>query len=36
VKRNRVKERTIKDVVEKVALWRKIYNGFYDDNGKLI
>ena len=26
----------IKDVVEKVALWRKLYNGFYDENGKQI
>jgi hypothetical protein len=26
----------IKDVVEKVALWRKLYNGFHDDNGKMV
>ena len=29
-KQNRVKERKIKDVLEKVALWRKLYHGLPD------
>lgn len=28
--KNRVKERKIGEVVEKVALWRRFYTGFYD------
>ncbi|EAR87186.1 hypothetical protein TTHERM_00363200 (macronuclear) [Tetrahymena thermophila SB210] len=35
-KNNRVKERKIGEVVEKVALWRRFYTGFYDENGKFI
>ena len=35
-KNKRIKERTISDVVQKVALWRKLYYGFYDKDGKLI
>ena len=35
-KAKRIKERTISDVVQKVALWRKLYNGFYDEHGQLI
>jgi hypothetical protein len=35
-KPKRIKERTISDVVQKVALWRKLYNGFYDEQGQLI
>lgn len=31
-KNRRTKERTISEVVQKVALWRKLYNGFYDYN----
>ena len=26
----RIKERKIKDVIEKVALWRILYNGVHD------
>jgi len=29
--KNRVKERKIGEVVEKVALWRRFYTGFMDD-----
>jgi len=32
--KNRVKERKIGEVVEKVALWRRFYTGFYDEKGK--
>lgn len=35
-KNKRTKERTIKDVVKNVALWRKLYNGFYDQNSSQI
>lgn len=34
--KNRVKERKIGEVVEKVALWRRLYTGFYDENWKFI
>lgn len=34
--KNRVKERKIGEVVEKVALWRRFYTGFYDENCKFI
>lgn len=34
--KNRVKERKIGEVVEKVALWRRFYTGFYDEDGKFI
>jgi hypothetical protein len=27
VKGKRTKERTISDIIEKVSLWRKLYNG---------
>jgi hypothetical protein len=33
---NRVKERKIGEVVEKVALWRRLYTGFYDENGAVV
>jgi len=32
----RMKERKIGEVVQKVSLWRKLYTGFYDNNGKLL
>jgi len=32
----RTKERTISEVVQKVALWRKLYNGFYDQNASQV
>lgn len=34
--KNRVKERKIGEVVEKVALWRRFYTGFFDENTKFI
>lgn len=33
-KSKRTKERKIGYIIEKVNSWRKLYNGFYDDNGK--
>jgi hypothetical protein len=30
--RNVIKERTIGYVIEKVAHWRRLYNGYYDSN----
>lgn len=35
-KNNKQKEKKIGEVVEKVALWRKFYTGFYDENGTYI
>ena len=35
-KKKQVKERKISEVVEKVALWRRFYTGFYDEYGKFI
>lgn len=35
-KNNKQKEKKIGEVVEKVALWRKFYTGFYDENGNYI
>jgi hypothetical protein len=35
-KSKRSKERKIGYIIEKVFLWRKLYNGFVDENGKLI
>lgn len=36
-KNKRTKERTISEVVQKVALWRKLYNGFYEQHsGQII
>lgn len=32
----RSKERKIGYIIEKVYLWRKLYNGFTDENGKFI
>jgi hypothetical protein len=32
----RSKERKIGHIIEKVYLWRKLYNGFTDENGKYI
>lgn len=29
-----IKERKIADVLEKVGLWRKLYDGFHDENGR--
>lgn len=34
--KNRVKERKIGEVVEKVALWRRLYTGFFDENSKFV
>jgi len=34
--KNRVKERKIGEVVEKVALWRRFYTGFFDEKGNYI
>jgi len=33
-KNKRTKERKIGYIIEKVNSWRKLYNGFYDENGK--
>lgn len=33
---NRIKERHIKDVLEKVALWRKFYNGFFNEKNEFV
>ena len=35
-KTKRTKERKIKDVVDKVAQWRKLYIGTYDENGTMV
>ena len=35
VKEKRTKERTISEIIEKVALWRKLYNGVVLD-GNLV
>jgi hypothetical protein len=35
-KSKRSKERKIGQIIEKVFLWRKLYNGFEDEKGKLI
>ncbi len=32
----RTKERTIQDIIEKVSLWRKLYNGVTDPEGNLL
>jgi hypothetical protein len=32
----RTKERTIQDIIEKVSLWRKLYNGVNDSEGNLL
>jgi len=32
----RTKERTIQDIIEKVSLWRKLYNGVQDKEGNLL
>lgn len=32
----RTKERKISFVIEKVSLWRKLYNGVNDGNGQLV
>jgi hypothetical protein len=31
-----IKERNISDVVEKVSLWRKLYDGFSDEHGRYV
>lgn len=36
VKSKRSKERKIGYIIEKVFLWRKLYNGFIDDKGNLV
>jgi hypothetical protein len=36
VKSKRSKERKIGFIIEKVFLWRKLYNGFIDDRGSLV
>lgn len=33
---NRVKQRKIGEVVQKVALWRRLYTGFYDENEQVV
>jgi len=30
------KEKTISEVVEKVALWRKLYTGFLNEAGEIV
>ena len=35
-KSKRSKERKINFIIEKVLLWRKLYNGFDDGNGNII
>lgn len=35
-KSKRAKERKIGYIIEKVFLWRKLYNGFQDENGNLV
>jgi hypothetical protein len=30
------KEKKVGEVVEKVALWRKFYSGFYDESGNFV
>jgi len=32
----RTKERTIQEIIEKVSLWRKLYNGVPDAEGNLL
>ena len=32
----RAKDRTIHDIIEKVSLWRKLYNGVQDNEGNLL
>ena len=32
----RTKERTIQEIIEKVSLWRKLYNGVHDNEGNLL
>lgn len=32
----RTKERTIQDIIEKVSLWRKLYNGVPDKDQKIV
>ena len=32
----RTKERTIQEIIEKVSLWRKLYNGVNDNEGNLL
>ncbi|KRX08976.1 hypothetical protein PPERSA_08179 [Pseudocohnilembus persalinus] len=34
--KNRVKERKIGEVVEKVALWRRFYTGFFEEDNKFV
>lgn len=36
VKSKRSKERKIGYIIEKVYLWRKLYNGFEDEKGNLV
>jgi len=35
-KARRTKERKICRVIEKVSLWRRLYNGFYDHQRKFV
>ena len=35
-KTRRTKERKIGQVIEKVSTWRRLYNGYYDENKKFI
>lgn len=32
----RTKERTIQEIIEKVSLWRKLYNGVTDPENNLV
>ena len=34
--KKRTKERTIQEIIEKVSLWRKLYNGVEDNKGNLV
>lgn len=32
----RIKERTLKEVIEKVSFWRKLFSGVVQDDGKIL
>jgi hypothetical protein len=35
-RQSKQKEKTISEVVEKVALWRKLYTGFIDEKNEVV
>jgi len=35
-RQSKQKEKTIQEVIEKVALWRKLYTGFLDEGGEVV